>query len=95
MKKELKKRKVAIEVIPEKAVTTIGVLRGFFPSIMAQVNENELMRSNNIHFSDTDIASMKEILDEIYEKCIAQTTIREGATGLWGLFSPLSDDAAN
>ncbi len=96
MKKEQTKQKITIEVEPTQAVVTIGLLRGFFPSIMAQINENELIRSQNLHFSNID--EMQEVLDEIYEKCIAQTTIREGVAGLIEILKhrgPFQDDSLN
>ncbi|WP_255495095.1 hypothetical protein [Dysgonomonas sp. 521] len=100
MKKEFKKKEVTIEVAPEMAVTTIGLLRGFFPSIMEQVKENELMRSAYLHqMMDADvIKAMQEVLDEIYEKCIAQTSIREDLAGLMELLKDKEssqDDTAN
>lgn len=97
MKKEQAKQEISIEVEPTQAVVTIGLLRGFFPSIMEQIKENEMIRAANLH-EMMDIDAMREVLDEIYEKCIAQTTIREGIAGLIEILKyrgPFRDDSLN
>lgn len=66
------KKTITINVVPEEAVVTIGLLRGLLPSIIAQV---ESQMDNQLKF--TNIEDMQEVLDEIYEKCIAKTNIRE------------------
>lgn len=78
MKKELEKKEITINVIPELAVSTIGLLRGFWPSIVEHLSNSA--KEANLQFTNTN--QMKEILDEIYEKCIAQTSIREKAKDL-------------
>lgn len=76
MKKKLKKQAITIEVVPEFAGATIGLLRGIFPSIIEQL-ERQGIATLGERFKFSKVEKMQEVLDEIYEKCIAKTTIRE------------------
>lgn len=94
MKNELTKKEIIIEVVPEMAVSTIGLLRGLFPSIIEELNA----RGADSGIQLTDIEGMSEVLDEIYEKCIAQTNIREKAADFIESLKntgTLPDDLAN
>lgn len=78
MKKELKKQEITIEVIPELAVTTIGLLKGILPSIIEQL-ERQGKEASGESIKLFNVDDMQEVLGEIYEKCIAKTNIREHA----------------
>lgn len=81
MKKgELKKQAITIEVVPELAVTTIGLLKGILPSIIEQL-ERQGMEASGERIKLFNVEDMQEVLGEIYEKCIAKTSIREHAQG--------------
>lgn len=73
----MEKKKITIEVEPMTAVSTIGLLRGIFPSIIEQLEQQAAANGSPLKF--TNIEDMQEVLNEIYEKCIAQTDIREFA----------------
>lgn len=93
MKKELEKKEITIEVIPELAVSTIGLLRGFLPSVIEHLNEKA---KDNLQFTNVD--QMSEVLNEIYEKCIAQTSIRENTKELLDILAKTAkrpDDTTN
>lgn len=66
------KKKIVIEVDPLMATTTIGLIKGIFSSIIKQL---ELQGDNKLQFSKVD--EMSEVLNEIYEKCIMETNIRQ------------------
>lgn len=94
MKNELTKKEIIIEVVPEVAVSTIGLLRGLFPSIIEELNA----RGADSGIQLTDLEGMSEVLNEIYEKCIAQTDIREKAADFIESLKntgTLPDDLAN
>lgn len=73
----MEKKKITIEVEPTTAVSTIGLLRGIFPSIIEQLERQAEANGAPIKFNK--IEEMQEVLDEIYEKCIAETNIRDFA----------------
>ncbi|WP_195594425.1 hypothetical protein [Bacteroides fragilis] len=73
----MEKKKITIEVEPTTAVSTIGLLRGIFPSIIGQLERQAEANGAPIKFNK--IEEMQEVLDEIYEKCIAETNIRDFA----------------
>lgn len=73
----MKKKKITIEVEPIIAVSTIGLLRGIFPSIIEQLEKQAAANGTPLKF--TNIEDMQDVLNEIYEKCIAETNIREFA----------------
>lgn len=73
----MEKKKITIEVEPTTAVSTIGLLRGVFPSIIEQLERQAEANGAPIKFNK--IEEMQEVLDEIYEKCIAETNIRDFA----------------
>lgn len=71
----MEKKQITIEVEPLTAVSTIGLLRGVFPSIIEQLEAQAVAKGAPLKF--TKIEEMLEVLDEIYEKCIAETNVRE------------------
>ena len=73
----MEKRKITIEVEPITAVSTIGLLRGIFPSIIEQLEKQAVANGAPLKFNK--IEEMQEVLDEIYEKCIRETDIRQFA----------------
>lgn len=73
----MEKKQITIEVEPLTAVSTIGLLRGIFPSIIEQLEAQAAANGTPLKF--TKIEEMQEVLDEIYEKCIAETNVRESA----------------
>lgn len=73
----MEKKKITIEVEPITAVSTIGLLRGIFPSIIEQLEKQAAANGAPLKF--TNIENMQDVLNEIYEKCIAETNIREFA----------------
>lgn len=73
----MEKKKITIEVEPIIAVSTIGLLRGIFPSIIEQLEKQVVANGAPLKF--TNIEDMQDVLNEIYEKCIAETNIREFA----------------
>jgi hypothetical protein len=79
MKKEdsLIRKEIVIDVCPYKAAPAIGLLRGYLPSIMDFIESS--MKPSGATFSPEFHDDIKEVLDEVYEKCIAQTDIRQQA----------------
>ena len=73
----MEKKQITIEVEPLTAVSTIGLLRGIFPSIIEQLERQA--EANGAPMKFTKIEEMQEVLNEIYEKCIAETNVREFA----------------
>ena len=73
----MEKKQIMIEVEPLTAISTIGLLRGIFPSIIEQLEAQAAANGAPLKF--TKIEDMQEVLDEIYEKCIAETKVREFA----------------
>lgn len=71
----MEKKQITIEVEPLTAVSTIGLLRGIFPSIIEQLERQA--KANGAPMKFTKMEDMQEVLDEIYEKCIAETNVRE------------------
>lgn len=66
------KKEIVIEVDPLMATTTIGLIKGIFPNIIKQL---ESQGDNKFQFSKVD--EMSDVLNEIYEKCIMETNIRQ------------------
>lgn len=73
----MEKKQIMIEVEPLTAVSTIGLLRGIFPSIIEHLEAQAAANGAPLKF--TKIEDMQEVLNEIYEKCIAETNVREFA----------------
>lgn len=73
----MEKKKITIEVEPATAVATVGLLRGIFPSIIEQLERQAATNGSPLKFNKVE--NMQEVLDEIYEKCIAETNLREFA----------------
>lgn len=76
----MEKKQITIEVEPLTAVSTIGLLRGIFPSIIEQLESQAEANGTPMKFRKME--DMQEVLDEIYEKCIAETNVREFAQAL-------------
>ncbi len=55
----------------------VGLLRGIFPSIIEQLERQAATNGSPLKFNKVE--NMQEVLDEIYEKCIAETNLREFA----------------
>lgn len=72
----MEKKKITIEVEPATAVATVGLLRGIFPSII-ELERQAATNGSPLKFNKVE--NMQEVLDEIYEKCIAETNLREFA----------------
>lgn len=73
----MEKKQITIEVEPTTAVATIGLLRGIFPSIIEQLERQAVTNGSPLRFDKVE--KMQEVLDEIYDKCIAETNLREFA----------------
>ncbi|WHX12050.1 hypothetical protein QNN11_23545 (plasmid) [Phocaeicola dorei] len=73
----MEKKKITIEVEPATAVATVGLLRGIFPSIIEQLERQAATNGSPLKFNKVE--NMQEVLDEIYEKCIAETNLQEFA----------------
>jgi hypothetical protein len=74
----MEKKKITIEVEPATAVATVGLcVRGIFPSIIEQLERQAATNGSPLKFNKVE--NMQEVLDEIYEKCIAETNLREFA----------------
>ena len=73
----MEKKKITIEVEPATAVATVGLLRGIFPSIIEQLERQAATNGSPLKFDKVE--NMQEVLDEIYEKCIAETNLRKFA----------------
>lgn len=82
MENKLKKVPVTIEVDPQMAVAVMGIVKGFLPSIFELLKEKMRQSSTPLHMSENFECECQTVIGEIYEKCIAQTTIREGAANL-------------
>lgn len=79
MENDSEKKQITIEVEPRKAVIIIGLVKVFLPTII------EYMKTKFEHIltleDDDDYEqSMYDTINEIYEKCIKHTTIREDAS---------------
>lgn len=77
MKKKRSKQSITIEVDPLAAMVTIGLVRGIFPSIIAQLEEASKGGPVGDGLKFTNVKEMQEVLDEIYQKCIERTDVRE------------------
>jgi len=72
---EKKRQDIVINVDPYMATTVIGMLRGYSRSIFDYVQDS--LNQNNVRMKESLYDDIQEVLDEIYEKCIAQTDIRQ------------------
>ena len=80
MSQDSKKKDITISVDPHVATVTLGLLRGFSESIVEQLQM--MVEPANLKINDHFQDDMKEVLDEIYEKCIEHTDIRKYATNM-------------
>lgn len=67
-------RQITVEVDPMIALTALGLAKGFFPSIVEQLESQSGLRMD-----EGRKQQMLDVLNEIYERCIEQTDIREVA----------------
>lgn len=79
MEENTKKKQIIIEVDPQRAVVTMGLVKLFLPSIV-DFMKTKLEDVSLFDNSDGDNEQlMYDVINEIYEKCIAETNIRENA----------------
>jgi hypothetical protein len=71
----LKKQDIVIHVEPNMAISAIGMLRGYLPSIIDSFEAS--LKESGVTFKESYRGDVEAVLDEIYEKCIARTEIRE------------------
>lgn len=82
---EFEKKEITICVHPYTAAATIGLMRGFLPALIGQMEKMD--RLTGLKISDIHLyPNMKEVLDEIYEQCVVHTDIRENAAKLAEIF---------
>lgn len=67
-------RQITVEVDPMIALTALGLAKGFFPSIVEHIESQSGLRMD-----EERKRQMLDTLNEIYERCIDQTDIREVA----------------
>lgn len=82
MEDNMQKQQILIEVDPNMAVFTIGLLRGFLPSIVGMMKKGLLNAGGDVLLKDGFEEEMTAVLNEVYEKCIQQTNVREKAANL-------------
>lgn len=85
MSQDSKKTDITISVDPQVATVTLGLLRGFSQSIVEQLQM--MVEPANLKIDDHFQDEMKEVLDEIYEKCIEHTDIRKYAANMMELLN--------
>jgi hypothetical protein len=71
---------IVINVDPNMATSVIGMFRGFSRSIFDYIQAST--RPHGMVMDESFYDDIKMVLDEIYEKCIAKTDIRERAASL-------------
>lgn len=64
--------RITVEVDPMIALTAIGLAKGFFPSIIEHIEAQSGLRMDETHKR-----RMLDTLNEIYERCIEKTDVRE------------------
>lgn len=64
--------RITIEVDPMIALSAIGLAKGYFPSIIEHIETK-----NGLHMDETRKRQMLDTLNEIYERCIEKTDVRE------------------
>jgi hypothetical protein len=79
MGNEHSKQLITIEIDPLLATSTIGLVRGVFPSIIASLENISKESAVDGGLKFTNVEEMQEVLDEIYQKCIEKTDVREKA----------------
>lgn len=67
-------RQITIEVDPMIALTALGLAKGFFPSIVEHIESQSGLR-----MEEARKQQMIDTLNEIYERCVEQTDVREVA----------------
>lgn len=72
MNKNTDKQNITIHVDPMIALCTIGLTKGFFSSIIDHIESQSELR-----FDEERKEQMLDVLEEIYERCIEKTNIRE------------------
>lgn len=66
--------RITVEVDPMIALTAIGLAKGYFPSIVEHIESQSGLRMD-----ETRKQQMIDTLNEIYERCIEKTDVREVA----------------
>lgn len=79
MGSEHSKQLITIKVDPLLATSTIGLVRGVFPSIIDYLENVSKESAVDGGLKFTNVQEMQEVLDEIYQKCIEKTDVREKA----------------
>ncbi len=69
----MEKKKITIEVEPATAVATVGLLRGIFPVSSNNWKGKPQQTAAPLKFNKVE--NMQGVLDEIYERRIAQTNL--------------------
>lgn len=82
MGNDTQKQQIVIEVDPQMAVVTMGLLKGFLPSIIGMIQKGLLHTGGDILLKDGFEEEMSAVVNEVYEKCIQQTKIRETAAAM-------------
>lgn len=77
MTDDTRSKDITIHVHPEIAAATIGFIRGFFPSLILLLNQ--IGEQEGFRVSQDMIGEMTRVLDEIYDKCAADSDLREKA----------------
>ena len=70
--REEQTRRITVEVDPMVALTAIGLAKGFFPSIVEHIESQSGLRMDEARKQQ-----MLDTLNEIYERCVEQTDVRE------------------
>lgn len=77
--KEQKKESITIEADPTMAVITISMLRNFMPAIVKILRDKFKEIPEPVYLDESLEERMLEVLNEIYEKSIALTPVRQKA----------------
>ncbi len=72
-----KREDVVINVQPYMATAVIGMFRGYSRSIFDYINMST--KPHGMVMAESFYDEIQNVLDEIYEKCIARTNLRERA----------------
>lgn len=80
-------KKITIEVNPDHATIVLGLIRGFIPSMLKAMDVAEDKTGIDINLGPQVEEMMYEVVNEIYEKCIKETSIREGAQKLMDILN--------
>ena len=73
-RREEQARRITVEVDPVIALTALGLAKGYFPSIVEHIESKSGLRMD-----EARKRQMLDTLNEIYERCVEQTDVREVA----------------